>query len=409
MYEEDRLRALQLYEDIFDETGNETAVLQLLVSPTRQAVNLARAYDAKERRFQTDSAEAPAFEQVIDEIREQAQAIAPSAPRYDADQISLFAPSRPQESEENYFDNFGFDNLPAFEENDRPRQTVFREFSAYPDEDRASDPVPASPPPVIVPEETEPDKPEREEKKYADSVEAFLADFSIQDDLLAEEPEPDAPAEAPTPEEEEWIMPRTRRRRPETDFVWSLPDEDPISEPAAPVHEAHVPAHELRTPTHEIPTPAPEKSEPEPPVQEQTAAISVQEEAPPPMVKKEPPVIPDLPAPPKRRLSVPLLILFLLLAIPVGLCCASILIGAAGASACAAGTVLWTGLHGFALAFSFSIFADFLLVFGMSLACTAIGILLLWLFVWLLIGAIPGLVRGLSALARKLCYKEVAA
>jgi hypothetical protein len=127
------------------------------------------------------------------------------------------------------------------------------------------------------------------------------------------------------------------------------------------------------------------------------------------MLKKEPPQIPDLPDPPKRRLSVPLLILFLLLAIPVGLCCASILIGAAGASACAAGTVLWTGLHGFALAFSFSIFADFLLVFGMSLACTAIGILLLWLFIWLLIGAIPGLVRGLSALARKLCYKEVAA
>ena len=230
MYEEDRLRALQLYEDIFDETGNETAVLQLLVSPTRQAVNLARAYDAKERRFQTDSAEAPAFEQVIDEIREQAQAISPSVPRYDADQISLFAPSKPQEAGENYFDNFGFDNLPAFEENDRPRQTVFREFSAYPDEDRASDPVPASPPPVIVPEETEPDKPAREEKKYADSVEAFLADFSIQDDLLAEEPEPDAPAEAPTPEEDEWIMPRARRRRPETDFVWSLPDEDPIPE-----------------------------------------------------------------------------------------------------------------------------------------------------------------------------------
>ena len=195
-----------------------------------------------------------------------------------------------------------------------------------------------------------------------------------------------------------------------------FPTRIPSPKSAAPVHEAHVPAHELRTPAHEIPThaheiptPAPEKSEPEPPVQEQTAAISVQEETPPPMVKKEPPQIPDLPAPPKRRLSVPLLILFLLLAIPVGLCCASLLIGAAGASACAAGSALWTGLHGFALAFSFSVFADFLLVFGMSLACTAIGILLLWLFIWLLIGAIPGLVRGLAALARKLCYKEVAA
>ena len=54
MYEEDRIRVLELYNDIFDETGNETAVLQLLVSPTRQAVNLARAYDAKERSAQAD-------------------------------------------------------------------------------------------------------------------------------------------------------------------------------------------------------------------------------------------------------------------------------------------------------------------------------------------------------------------
>ena len=64
MYEEDRIRALELYSDIFDEVGNETAVLQLLVSPTRQAVNLARAYDARARSAQEDG-DTPAYLQVI--------------------------------------------------------------------------------------------------------------------------------------------------------------------------------------------------------------------------------------------------------------------------------------------------------------------------------------------------------
>ena len=39
----------------------------------------------------------------------------------------------------------------------------------------------------------------------------------------------------------------------------------------------------------------------------------------------------------------------------------------------------------------------------------AIGLLLFWVFIWLLFWGIPALVRGICALARKLCYKEVAA
>ena len=52
MYEEDRVRALAMYNSMFDETDDETGLLQLLVSPTRQAVNLARSYDARERKLQ---------------------------------------------------------------------------------------------------------------------------------------------------------------------------------------------------------------------------------------------------------------------------------------------------------------------------------------------------------------------
>ena len=67
------------------------------------------------------------------------------------------------------------------------------------------------------------------------------------------------------------------------------------------------------------------------------------------------------------------------------------------------------GISGLIAAFGFTVFADILVVFGLSLASTAIGLLLAWTFIWLLIGAIPGFIRRVLALGRKLCYKEVSA
>ena len=52
MSEEDRLEALTLYEKMFDDTDDEQALLQALLSPTRQAVIIARAYDANARKLQ---------------------------------------------------------------------------------------------------------------------------------------------------------------------------------------------------------------------------------------------------------------------------------------------------------------------------------------------------------------------
>ena len=55
MYEEDRLRALKMYERMFDITEDEQGLIQHLMSPTRQAVIIARAYDAKERKLSVSS------------------------------------------------------------------------------------------------------------------------------------------------------------------------------------------------------------------------------------------------------------------------------------------------------------------------------------------------------------------
>ena len=52
MYEEDRRYALEMYERMFDiAEDNEQWLLQNLMSPTRQAVIIARSYDAKERKL----------------------------------------------------------------------------------------------------------------------------------------------------------------------------------------------------------------------------------------------------------------------------------------------------------------------------------------------------------------------
>ena len=52
MSEEDRQEALTLYEKMFDDADDEQALIQALLSPTRQAVIIARAYDANARKLQ---------------------------------------------------------------------------------------------------------------------------------------------------------------------------------------------------------------------------------------------------------------------------------------------------------------------------------------------------------------------
>lgn len=79
MFDEDRQTALSMYEEMFQQTDDEEGLLKLLVSPTRQAVILARSYNAKERdltvRSRTgegdadvDSSRAPEFVLAIRKI-----------------------------------------------------------------------------------------------------------------------------------------------------------------------------------------------------------------------------------------------------------------------------------------------------------------------------------------------------
>ena len=105
---------------------------------------------------------------------------------------------------------------------------------------------------------------------------------------------------------------------------------------------------------------------------------------------------------------VALLILFLLFAVPITLACIVLLLLPAALALGAAVLAGWLGFAGLTATFgSFTVFADILLVFGCTLIVLALALLFLWIFIWLLGGVIPGLIRGVSALARKWCYKEV--
>lgn len=86
MYEEDRNTAISMYEDMFSEASDEEALMKLLVSPTKQAVVIARAYNAKERDLairsqlgrgdaDVDSSDTPAFVKAIEDIAEKAGAL----------------------------------------------------------------------------------------------------------------------------------------------------------------------------------------------------------------------------------------------------------------------------------------------------------------------------------------------
>ena len=55
MYEEDRQTALSMYGRMFDDTQDEQKLIRFLGSPTRQAVVIARAYNARSRRLQVEA------------------------------------------------------------------------------------------------------------------------------------------------------------------------------------------------------------------------------------------------------------------------------------------------------------------------------------------------------------------
>lgn len=343
MYEEDRQTALAMYSKMFDDAAEEQLLLQFLVSPTRQAVVLARAYDAKERKLQVHTqsrdddagyadvpeGELPPFILAISDLQQEAIAQGifepvEAAPAVDENQFSLFdefPQDAPAEQEAVWTD------VPSVPQNN----TDMQEPDPAEDEDApVSDSV----------------------SEFADAVDAFLADFAIADGELVPKS-----AEAPAPAEDAPVPPPAETEEAE---------------------EAPAPAESV------VPVPA----DPAPVTEEEFE----EEQAPAT----------------QRKAKVFLLILYILCAIPLGILGTAALLvptllslSLAIGFVCAGVLVLTAAFGGFA------IFADLMVILGLAIILLALGLLLTWLFIWFIGGAIVGLIRGLCHLGGKWCYKEV--
>ena len=369
MYEEDRQTALAMYNRMFDEAEDEQALIQYLVSPTRQAVVLARAYNAKERKLQVHSQSRDEYEQVPDEIpdfvlainklQEEVSALKITTQQVSEDQISLFDDS-----------DAGTVPAPAAQVYTEPAADEEKAGTQDADEEAA---VQKETPPLFADEpaeETEQDEMSNSVNRLADAVDAFLADFTISNDELIPK---DKPAGEEKDAEPEKTKPAAAEETVEVSAVEAV-----IEQPEATEARKHV-----QTEPEETEAEAVENAEEAEDYTEDAGTV--------------------------RKPIVPLLILYIIIAIPLGLIGILLLLLLAFMSLSLAVTTGFFGIYGFAATFTgFAVLADILVVAGASLILLALALLFLWLFVWFIGGGIVGLIRGLCALGGSWCYKEVA-
>lgn len=291
MYEDDRQRALGAYNEMFEEAEDEQMLLQALVSPLRQAVEVARAYNAGKPGLTAASKpgeneeSSKAFMDTIYRIRAEALSTQPVREAVDEDQISLF---------------------------DAPEEAAVEE-------------VPA------------------------DEVEEAAEDAPVQEE--AEDTPKEAPEEAEAAEEEQPVVPA------------EAPAQNPEAAPEVKTIDLH----------------------PEAP-----ARLPVEKTV--------------------RKPRVPLLILYILIAVPLGLIGFVLLLIPALASLAAAAACIAVAVLAITSAIgSFPKIANLLVALGAALILLAVGLVFLMLFVWFLGGAIGGMINGLIRLGGKWCYKEVPA
>lgn len=356
MYDEDRQDALAMYARMFDAAPDEQALIQFLVSPTRQAVVIARAYNARERKLQVNTTArdgrydeeegTPDYVRAISALEDEALSRKIIMPEVPEDQFTLFAdgihPVEPEADEED--ETADEAPAPAVGETAVPA-TAPEEAAEEPEE----------------PEETETVTVEAESVELegeVDDVDAFLSDFSIAGDELSEADSADAD-EQPTEQTPVRVMPDASGKEPE--FVFDAVDDLPHQTPPRP-----------KKPAASSSAPAVELTE--------------------------------------RRAIVPLLILYIIIAIPVvALCVLILLVPTLFFLAMSVGAVV-LGCMALSSAFgAFTIFADVMVVLGAALVVLALGLLFLWIFVWFVGGAIAGLINEIIKLGGKWCFKEVSA
>lgn len=398
MYDEDRQRALKMYERMFDIAEDDQGLIQHLMSPTRQAVVIARAYDAKERKLSVsaqkkgdgaeDGDDIPPFVLAINRIFDEL------FPEEDPEQGQA-------EDQVSFFD-LGVDpGKPEVKKPVVPKAEVLlsdtQNFQIILPSDR--------------PEEGEAQSPETEDENPAERGEEETGG-ETPNALSAEERAEAAADWAGRPSGPD-------RKVPILSFTF---DEEEPEQPAADSEEAGQTA-DASEETAE-PAEAAEESAPaqdEAPEEEKKDLVQTVQELFPEEKKETVARQTEEPAeesPRKRRRTVPMervtdvprLILFVIAAIPVTLLLLALLLIPTLLSLSVAIGMIALGVTLILAAFSgFAVLADVLMLFGASLIALALGLVFLWITIWLIGGVMVSLVRSVIELGRKWCSKEVPA
>lgn len=257
-----------------------------------------------------------------------------------------------------------------------------------------------------------PSEPEVYTGTYADIVEEFRRQRALEEGveykpIFFDESEPTpveepAPVEEPTPAEE----PAPAEESAPTEELESVEESAPVEEPV-PTEEP-APTEELESVEESAPVEEPAPAEEPAPTEEPAPAeepndgtfeeygLSDAEEA-----AEERRT--------QRKTNVPLLILYLIIAIPLGIVGVALVIAIGAVVIAAAAAAAFCGVKLFVFAFSgLTVFADIFITAGAALVCCAVALLLLWFGVWGIASGVSGVIVGLKALGRKLCVKEVA-
>lgn len=195
MYEEDRLAALEMYSAMYDEAESEEALSQFLMSPTRQAVIIARAYDAGARKLQgTSKAKDGSFDEAkyaaaIENLRAEAVSKGVIAEHFAEPEAEETVTEEAALAEEEQV------SLPEESEEEPETETAPAEaVSSEPETEEAPAEAAETEAPEVI--------------KSENQINAFMEQFHIEAENLGTEPaaepakaESEAPAEEPAPVE----------------------------------------------------------------------------------------------------------------------------------------------------------------------------------------------------------------
>lgn len=343
MFKEDRSEIIKQYNDMLDNADDEQAMLESFGSPTRLAVAISRSYQRDERKLSVH-ADSKDGEKADDIVK-----VKPVIPT-PGKKASAPLVKPVEQDQEAYVDIIEeIRREKAAEEGIEYKPIFFKEENKPVEEAPVEEEAPAE---ETATEETP------EEEAPAEEVAAEEAPAE------GEAPATDEAETTETGEAGETV--ETAEEAPEMEEAPAVEDEAPAVEEDSPKDET---AHMLKT---------------------------VFDEKPEAEVKTV------------KKTNAFLLILYIIVSVPVGLVLLLLMLGIELGIFCCGVLGLRVGFA--LLGFTFSgmtVFADVLMCFGATLGVFALGILVTWLGLWLVITSVPGLVRGIVKLGKKLCVKEV--